>query len=107
MDTPRNQQDIDLLAELVSIDTTSALSNRPAIDLVCSRLGGADIELIRMPVHDGKENLVAIAGELDGSRRGLVLAGHLTASPQVRDGLHPRTCSRNERGGFMLVVHAT
>tara|TARA_B100001059_G_scaffold6349_1_gene5279 strand:- start:5496 stop:6644 length:1149 start_codon:yes stop_codon:yes gene_type:complete len=81
MDTPRNQQDIDLLAELVSIDTTSALSNRPAIDLVCSRLRGADIELIRMPVHDGKENLVAIAGELDGSRRGLVLAGHLDCVP--------------------------
>lgn len=81
MDTPRNQQDIDLLAELVSIDTTSALSNRPAIELACSKLEGAGIELIRMPVHEGKENLVAIAGDLDGSRRGLVLAGHLDCVP--------------------------
>ena len=74
-------QDIRLLAELVAIDTTSSKTNAPAIDLAMSRLQVPGVELIRMPVHDGKENLVAIVGRLDGSGAGLVLAGHLDCVP--------------------------
>lgn len=77
----RTSEDIRLLAELVGIDTTSSRSNTPAIELACNRLDAPGIELIRMPAHEGKENLVAIAGELDGSGQGLVLAGHLDCVP--------------------------
>jgi acetylornithine deacetylase len=74
-------EDTKLLAELVAIDTTSSRSNVPAIDLACQRLQSPEIELIRMPVHEDKENLVAIVGTLDGSGEGLVLAGHLDCVP--------------------------
>ncbi len=77
----RTSEDIRLLAELVAIDTTSSKSNVPAIDLAVDRLQMPGIELIRLPAHEGKENLVAIVGELDGSGSGLVLAGHLDCVP--------------------------
>ena len=77
----RTSEDIRLLAELVAIDTTSSKSNVPAIDLAADRLQVPGIELLRLPAHEGKENLVAIVGELDGSGSGLVLAGHLDCVP--------------------------
>ncbi|MCH2134907.1 MAG: M20/M25/M40 family metallo-hydrolase, partial [Phycisphaerales bacterium] len=103
MDTARTERDVSLLRELVALDTTSERSNAPAVDLAVRRLDRPGIELVRMPVHDGKENLVAIVGELDGSGRGLLMAGHLDCVPagegwttsafdlQERDGrLHAR-----------------
>ena len=77
----RTSADIRLLAELVAIDTTSSRSNTPAVDLAVECLQAPEIELIRMPAHDGKENLVAIVGTLDGSGAGLTLAGHLDCVP--------------------------
>ena len=103
MDTARTERDVSLLRELVALDTTSERSNAPAVDLAAQRLDRPGIELVRMPVHDGKENLVAIVGGLDGTGRGLLLAGHLDCVPagegwttsafdlQERDGrLHAR-----------------
>ena len=81
MDKAHATDDIQLLAELVAIDTTSCRSNTPAIELACSKLQVPGVELIRMPVHEDKENLVAIVGTLDGSGDGLVLAGHLDCVP--------------------------
>lgn len=81
MDLKQDNQDIELLAELVSIDTTSCLTNRPAVDLACQRLDRPGVELVRMPVHEDKEVLVAIVGTLDGTGQGLVLAGHLDCVP--------------------------
>ena len=91
-------QDIQLLAELVSIDTTSCLSNRPAVDLACQRLDRPGVELVRMPVHDDKEVLVAIVGTLDGSGQGLVLAGHLDCVP-AGEGWTTAALELHEREG--------
>ena len=77
----RTSEDIRLLAELVAIDTTSSKSNMPAVELAAARLQVPGVEVIRLPAHEGKENLVAIVGELDGSGSGLVLAGHLDCVP--------------------------
>tara|TARA_Y100000589_G_scaffold184246_1_gene174575 strand:+ start:4907 stop:6055 length:1149 start_codon:yes stop_codon:yes gene_type:complete len=98
MDTSGTDRDIALLGELVAIDTTSDRSNRDAVDLACRVLDHPGVELIRMPVHEGKENLVAIAGSLDGTGRGLLLSGHLDCVP-AGDGWRTSAFELHERSG--------
>lgn len=98
MDRAGTERDIALLRDLVAIDTTSERSNAAAVDLVVQRLDRPGIELVRMPVHDGKENLVAIVGELDGSGDGLLLAGHLDCVPPG-DGWSSPPFELHERDG--------
>ncbi len=81
MDAVRNEDDIQLLADLVAIDTTSSLSNSRAVDHVCQRLDVPGIQITRMPLDGGKENLVAFAGPDTGVRDGLTLSGHLDCVP--------------------------
>ncbi|MAA52110.1 MAG: acetylornithine deacetylase [Phycisphaerae bacterium] len=98
MDTSGTERDIALLRELVAIDTTSDRSNRPAIDLACRVLDHPGIELIRMPVHEDKENLIAIVGTLDGTGSGLLLSGHLDCVPAGRGWASP-AFELHERAG--------
>jgi acetylornithine deacetylase len=81
MDAVRNNDDIQLLSELVALDTTSCLSNSKAVDLACQRLDVPGIEVTRMPLDGGKENLIAFVGAEDASGDGLTLSGHLDCVP--------------------------
>ena len=79
---------VDLLAELVAIDTTSSRSNLPLVERLADRLASAaeDVRLFRSP--DGaKANLWARFGpEPDAARRGLILSGHTDVVPAPREG---------------------
>jgi len=79
--------DADLLARLVSFDTTSVNSNLALIDFLCDYLDDPRITLRRIPQLDGqKANLmVTIPGLEKGlndlTRQGLVLSGHTDVVP--------------------------
>jgi len=75
---------IDLYARLVAVDTTSAVSNLAAIDLLAGALDRRGVALRRLPSPDGaKANLYARVGpEVDpGRRAGLLLCGHTDCVP--------------------------
>jgi acetylornithine deacetylase len=79
--------DAELLERLVAFDTTSSESNLPMADYVAGylRTAGAQVELQLSPEKD-KANVVASVGPVaDGSRRGLVLSGHMDVVP-AREG---------------------
>jgi acetylornithine deacetylase len=75
--------DADLLARLVAFDTTSRNSNLPLADFLADYLDRPGVRVERNPSADGtKANLlVRIGPEADGSRRGLVLSGHMDVVP--------------------------
>ncbi|MDG2422494.1 MAG: M20 family metallopeptidase [Phycisphaerales bacterium] len=73
--------DRELLAKLVGLDTTSARSNRDAIDAICDYLDRPGLRLHRLAAGEGKENLVVEAGPDDGTGSGLTLSGHLDCVP--------------------------
>ncbi len=75
--TPRA---IDILASLVSFDTTSRLSNLALIEWVEAYLDGHGVAHRRVPNHDGtKSNLLATVGPaVEG---GVVLSGHTDVVP--------------------------
>jgi acetylornithine deacetylase len=75
---------MELLAELVALDTTSSRSNLAAIELLEAALDRPGIELRRIPSPDGgKANLFARLGPPTDPRRrtGLVLCGHTDCVP--------------------------
>ncbi|MDP3747976.1 MAG: acetylornithine deacetylase [Phenylobacterium sp.] len=71
---------IDILASLVSFDTTSRLSNLALIEWVEAYLDGHGVAHRRVPNHDGtKSNLLATVGPaVEG---GVVLSGHTDVVP--------------------------
>jgi acetylornithine deacetylase len=75
--------DIDLLARLVSFDTTSSRSNLPVVDFLSDYLDRPGTRIRRLPSPDGqKANLLVAAGpEGGGDREGLALSGHMDVVP--------------------------
>jgi acetylornithine deacetylase len=80
--------DADLLARLVSFDSTSRNSNLPIADFLCGYLDRPGLRIEQNPSADGtKANVVAWIGpEPAGDRRGLVLSGHMDVVPAEEDG---------------------
>jgi len=69
----------DILAKLVSFDTTSRFSNLPLIEWVEAYLSTHDIPHIRVDYMEGKTNLFATIGpDVAG---GIVLSGHTDVVP--------------------------
>ncbi|MHC5109936.1 MAG: M20 family metallopeptidase [Planctomycetota bacterium] len=74
--------DRDLLASLVSFDSTSCNSNLPIADFICNYLEHPMVRIERNgPLDEGKVNLVIHLGTEDKDRRGLTLSGHLDVVP--------------------------
>ena len=75
----QNLSSTELLAKLVSFDTTSRNSNLPLIEFVENYLGGFGIRSLRIDYEDGKTNLYATIGpDIAG---GIVLSGHTDVVP--------------------------
>jgi acetylornithine deacetylase len=73
--------DRDLLARLVSFDTTSSLSNLPMLDFVAGYLDRPGVRITRNPSADGtKANLVVAAGP-ERDPKGVMLSGHMDVVP--------------------------
>lgn len=75
--------DPELLARLVSFDSTSRNSNLPLADMICDYLDRPGVRIERCPSPDGeKTNLVVQVGpEVDDARQGLLLSGHMDVVP--------------------------
>ncbi|MEM7351000.1 MAG: acetylornithine deacetylase [Acidobacteriota bacterium] len=76
--------DAELLARLVSFDTTSRNSNLPLAEFISDYLDRPGVRIERNPSADGdKTNLIISVGpETDPERRdGLVLSGHMDVVP--------------------------
>ena len=110
---------IDLITELIAVDTTSRDSNLPLVGLIEQMFDANGVESTRIPSPDGlKANLLATIPAADGSRAGgIVLSGHTDVVPvdgqdwhsdpfaaQVRDGrLYGRgTCDMKGYLGVIL-----
>lgn len=81
--------DSDLLARLVSFDTTSRYSNLPLADFLCDYLDRPGVEIVRNPSPEGdKVNLAVFVGpEVDEAKRaGLMLSGHMDVVPAEEPG---------------------
>jgi acetylornithine deacetylase len=91
--------DADLLARLVSFDTTSHKSNREIADFICDYLDRPGVRVTRHPTPDGaKLNLILAAGPDDGDG-GLVLSGHMDVVPPEPDGWHSDPFTLTQRDG--------
>lgn len=75
--------DVELLARLVSFDSTSHNSNLPIADAISDYLDRPGIRIQRNPSADGqKTNLVVEIGpETPADRDGLMLSGHMDVVP--------------------------
>ncbi|MBK5970760.1 MULTISPECIES: acetylornithine deacetylase [Thiorhodovibrio] len=83
----------EMLAELIGTPSVSSVrpaldqSNRPLLDHLATWLedGGFDVEILTLPGHPGKANLIATLGASKGDTShgdgGLVLAGHSDTVP--------------------------
>ncbi len=81
--------DAELLARLVSYDSTSSNSNVPIADFVSQYLEDGGVEVIRnFNADKSKVNLIArVAGRADESNhQGLILSGHLDVVPAIENG---------------------
>jgi acetylornithine deacetylase len=73
--------DLDLLARLVAIDSTSHLSNLPLAQALADYLGRPGVRIDLLPSTDeGKANLVVRTGP-DETEGGLTLCGHMDTVP--------------------------
>ena len=78
---PRALSDRDLLARLVSFDTTSHRSPAPLFDFVCSYLADSSIRTRRMDCGGGYENVLFEAGPESRDGEGWMLCGHVDTVP--------------------------
>ena len=92
--------DAELLARLVSFDTTSRNSNLPLADFLSGYLDRPGIRVERNPSADGtKANLIAWVGpDPQGDRRGLVLSGHMDTVPAEEAGWESDPFTLADRG---------
>ena len=113
------ERSLEWVKRLIGIDTTSALSNRPLIDLVVAELRRHGVEPILVPDDGGtKLNLLATFTPPDGSTSGGVMfSGHTDVvpvddqdwssapfTPEIRDGsLYGRgTCDMKSFIGIVV-----
>jgi acetylornithine deacetylase len=69
-----------LLIDLITIDSTSALSNEPVVAYIEQYFEGSEVVCHRLHAHeDGKYNLLLVKGE--PSEVGLTLCGHMDTVP--------------------------
>lgn len=89
-----------LFARLVAFDTTSRLSNRPLAAFLADYLDRPGLRVEENSSPDGtKVNLVAWAGPPpDGSRRGLILSGHMDTVPAEEEGWESDPWTLTDRG---------
>lgn len=92
--------DSQLLARLVSFDTTSRNSNLPLADFLADYLDRPGIRVERNPSADGtKTNLIAWIGpEPRAERQGLVLSGHMDTVPADEEGWESDPFTLADRG---------
>lgn len=97
---PPKLSDPDLLARLVAFDSTSRFSNRPIASFLADYLDRPGLRVEENPSPDGtKVNLVAWAGPPpDGSRRGLILSGHMDTVPAEEEGWESDPFTLTDRG---------
>jgi len=91
--------DAELLARLVSFDTTSRNSNLPLADFLADYLDRPGIRVERNPSADRtKTNLIVWIGEPREDRRGLVLSGHMDTVPAEEAGWESDPFTLADRG---------
>ncbi len=92
--------DAELLARLVGFDTVSHRSNLAMVDFLADYLAGPRVRVERNFSADGtKANLIVHVGpEADGSRRGLLLSGHMDVVPAGEPGWTSDPFTLTERG---------
>lgn len=91
--------DVDLLARLVSFDTTSRNSNLPIADFIGEYLDRSSVSILQNPSPDGtKTNLVVITGNGDPGA-GLLLSGHMDVVPADEDDWESDPFTLTERDG--------
>ena len=91
----------ELLAKLVSFDTTSHLTNLPLIDFVARYLAQYGIESILLPDATGKKaNLWASLGPKQGG--GLLLSGHTDVVPVDGQPWQTPPFEMQQRGGQLI-----
>ncbi len=78
--SPRHD-DIDLLARLVGIDTTSCKPTRPLGDLVVEYLSHPKVRVERFDVGNDQENILFAIGPECRDGEGLLLCGHVDTVP--------------------------
>ncbi len=87
MTGPCRLTDEALLRRLVAFDSSSERSNLAIADFIADYVERPGIRVTRNPSPDaGKINLVIAAGPDDGTRRGLVLSGHMDTVPPGEQG---------------------
>lgn len=76
--------DRDLLARLVSFDTTSSHSNLPMTEFIAEYLDRPEVHITRLPSADGsRANLLVSAGPKRAGGKGLMLSGHMDVVPAI------------------------
>ncbi len=101
MTTPSDRT-LDLLERLVAIDSTSATSNLPVLDVCEEVLGAAGAWLQRVPStdDDGRAGLLARIGpDVDG---GVVLSGHTDCVPVTGQPWTSDPFTMTERDGVLV-----
>lgn len=103
--------DLELLARLVAIDTTSRLPTLPLGDFVQEYLTAtpglrAALRIERFACGEGHENMLISAGPLCRSGEGILLCGHVDTVPadEPEWTSDPRTLTRREEGPSSRVV---
>jgi len=77
---PALERDLDVLARLVSFDTTSHRTNRPLTDDVRASVATYDVRVLTDEDH-GKVNLLLLTGPDRDDDAGLLLSGHTDVVP--------------------------
>lgn len=91
-------QSVELLAELVRIDTTSRNSNLGLIELVRDKLRKLGVaSRLTCDATGGKANLFATVGE--GAQAGLILSGHTDTVPVDGQDWHSNPFALKEQDG--------
>lgn len=101
---------IELITELIAVDTTSRDSNLPLIELIEDKLAAHGIESVKIPSPDGlKANLLATIPAVDGSRTGALCSpGTPTLFPSMaRPGAANHSQPRCAMESSMAAVPAT
>ncbi len=73
--------DLDLLARLVALDTTSRLPTRPLGDFVVDYLASPNLRRERFDCGNGQENILLSVGPECREGEGLLLCGHVDTVP--------------------------
>lgn len=92
--------DLDLLARLVAIDTTSRLPTRPLGDFVAEYLSAPGVRIERFDCGGEHENMLISAGPECRAGEGLLLCGHVDTVPadEPEWTSDPRTLIAREDG---------